>query len=111
MGERRADVLNLDVLAEDEVGQALADAFAGGRRQIDDESIAELRHPHVADHPPLRREQRGVAAGAGREPGDIVGQQAVQIGPSIGAAKLQPAAFRGPIQQRGALVQDPVVVV
>ena len=55
--------------------------------------------------------KRGVAAGARRQRGDVVGQKAVQIGPAIGAAQLQPAAFRGPIQQRGALVQSLVLVV
>ena len=59
----------------------------------------------------VRREQRGVAARSRRQPGDIVGQQAVQIGPPIRTAELQAAAFRGPIEQGGALVQDLVLVV
>ena len=102
---RRPDVAHLDVLAEDEIREALPDRLGRAPRKVDQDFRAELAYPHVADHAPLRGQERGVAPFSGPQGLDIVGEQAVQVAQAVGAGELESAAG-APIKQPRARPQS-----
>jgi hypothetical protein len=74
-----ADVLYGRVFAEDEVREMRRDARGQVAGNVEPDRIAALQDLHVGDHASLRRQQRGVAARAGRQGSDVVGEQPLQV--------------------------------
>ena len=84
---RGGDVLDLHVFAEDELVEVVADALATQRGTSSRIASPSSSTRMSVDHPALRGQHRGVAAGPGRQRRDIVGEQALKIGRAIGAGQ------------------------
>ena len=67
------------VFGEDELVQPRERAAARLSRDVQQDHPARLEHVHVGQHPALRRQPGRIAAGAGRQRLDVVGEQSLQI--------------------------------
>ena len=85
---------DLHVFAEDEPSRCARTALGETGRHIDQDGIAQLEDAHVGDHPPLGGQQRRVAAGAGRQRLDVVGEEPLEVGPAIRAGQQEPSEMR-----------------
>ena len=107
-GQSAGQILDLHVLAEDELFELVLDGRGGVLVQIDQDPLAGFENPHVRDHAALRGQKCRIAAGARRESRDVVGQQPLEIGQPIAAGKADDPAVlssdgSGPIPQRVVL--------
>ena len=93
-GDAGGDVLDHHVLGDDELLEAGGDGRPRHRRHVEQQRLARGQDPQVADHPALRRQIGGVAALAGLQGGDVVGDQALQPGHPIRPGQAQPALPR-----------------
>ena len=93
-GDARGDVLDHDVLGDDELLEAGGDGRPRHRRHVQQQRLARGQDPQVADHPALRRQIGGIAALAGLQGGDVVGDQALQPGHPIRPGQAEPALPR-----------------
>ena len=109
MRKRLTGVGHLDILAEDEVREPVPDGLHRVGGQIDENAVPKLRHTHIARHATLRREQRTVAALAGRKRLNVVGQQTLKVGAPIASGESQPAP--GPsIEQTRSAEDGPILI-
>ena len=76
--------------------------------EIDQDGLAGLDDVHVGDHPALGGQQARVAARTGRQRGDVVGQQALQIVAAVLAGEPKAAAIR-PVDEAGALAERAIL--
>ena len=108
LGGRSADIRDLDVLAEHELRQMFSNTRGHSPLEIHQDGIAGLDDVHVGDHPALRGQEARVAARTGRERGDIVGQQPLQIVAAIGSGEPKPPAIR-PVDKPRAVAERPIL--
>ena len=84
----------LNVLREMKLLQALRGLLRAGSGDVEKHHVSGFEDMDVAQHPALRREPCGIAAGAGSERRRVVGQQALQERSAIGAGHGNLPAWR-----------------
>ena len=78
-------LVHLDVVADAEPPDHVEQRLQRDPLGVQDELVPGVQDPDVAEHLALRREERGVAAGAHREPLDVITHLPLKEACAVGA--------------------------
>ena len=86
-------LVHLKVVADAEAPDHVEQLLERDPLAVEQQLVAGLEHAQIAEHLPLRRQERGVAAGSGAERLDVVRDLALEELPCAGARQREPAAL------------------
>ena len=103
----RGGIDQLDLVGDDVALESLRDGIEQAGFEVEDQLVVEALHVQVGLHPGLGVDERGVAALAQLEPGDLVGDLAVdEFHPIV--TQYGKTASKGKIDEGNGLSQRPI---